>query len=638
MKNLGFKKSLLLVITSLLIMALFITGLFSYLLLKQNATDNLISRVESSINFESKVIQSYIQQHSLPANALADLYEIYNYRTGHEKLAEVAAKSSGVTKITIGFDDGSSFVSRPSQATFPGGIGIKEKYDPRTRAWYQHGKAKQQLSLIDVFFTKENVPIFGATHAISGGVVLADIRLGQLQEILENVDIMDGSVGMILDQNGMILASTAEYAAVKSLLKDIPQYADYAASILSQSKSFYEANINGANALLFSKRFDLIDDAKMFLVITLDSKTAFAPLIKQTSSLLTTMFIILVVFSIIIVTFLSYLYKPVIELRDLVQSLSAGEGDLTQRLRVKSADDLGQIARGINDFIEALQNNMLNIKTLTGGLSSGVDALQNQTENSSKILSQHVVQTNSVASSMLDLGTSAEQVADNAIEAAEFVANANSMGESSRKIILSAQKSIDILVNDVDVAAKYVENMSKETNDINSVLSVIGSIAEQTNLLALNAAIEAARAGEQGRGFAVVADEVRALAARTQQSTGEIESSLTKLSSGADSVVSAIKHTKDTSQATAKDVHKISISMEDLLNQVTQVNQVTSDISMSAKEQNTVIHDISHSMTNIHSMVEELTSSGKNITQETDSISNVNHSLTSIVNKFKLEK
>ena len=637
MKTLGLKRSLRIVITSLIVLALLIACVTSYRMLKRNAVDNLIGRVQQAMTFESKTIQSYIERNSAPAKGLAALYEKYDYQTGHEKLAEIAAVSAGVAKVTIGFDDGASFVSKPSNATFPGGIGIKSKYDPRTRAWYQTGKSNTELALSDIFFTKQNLPMFGATAQIKGGVVLADIRLGQLQGVLESIDVLDGSVGVIVDHKGMILASTAEYAEVKSNLTDVPQYADFAGQILASDSTVNEATINDAETLLFSKQASLLGDAKMFLIMALDSELAFAPITKQTTNLLWTMLIIVVVASVIIYFILDYLYQPVRDLRAVVENLASGECDLTQRLEVRSNDDLGQIASGINRFVEKIQHNMLNVKSQTTRISNGVIALQKQTSYSRDILSQHTNKTDAVVKSMQTLNMSASSVAEQASNAASLMAEANAKGESSINSVASAQSNINGLIDDVNAAANNVERMSQETQDIGSVLSVIGSIAEQTNLLALNAAIEAARAGEQGRGFAVVADEVRALAGRTQESTGEIEGSLNKLRNGAGDVVAAISQTKDTSQYTAKGVGEITESTEQLIEQVNAVDKISAEISSAADEQSQVIQTISDSMGSIHSMVEQLNDTGSKISKETQSISDVNSELDQIVNVFKLD-
>lgn len=636
MKKLGFKTSLILVITVLLITSLLITSLFSYRLLKQNAVDNLMFRVEAAIESEKRVISSYIFKHSEPARALAQLYEKYNYRDKHEKLAELVAKSSGVTKITIGFDDGSSYVSKPSNKTFPGGVGIKEKYDPRTRAWYQKGKLHRGLVLSDIFFTKENIPMFGATHPIDGGIVMADIKLGQLQEVLASVNIMEGAAGMIIDQDGMVLASTIESVAVRTRLSENQAFNPYVSNILSQSKTQNEIELADKDTLVFSSQVELLGDSTMYLIVAIDRATAFAPVNAQTSNLLIAMVLIVGISCAILVWFLNVLYQPVVELKGLVNNLSSGECDLTQRLTVKTHDDLGEISQGINKFIQALQENMLRIESLTKSISSGVSGLQSSTEQTSAVLTNHVTQTNSVAVSMQELSCSAEQVAGSAKEAANLVNAANQRGETSRASISGAQHSIGNLVDEIGTAAENVEIMSQETRDISSVLSVIGSIAEQTNLLALNAAIEAARAGEQGRGFAVVADEVRALAARTQESTGEIESSLSRLRGGAETVVHAIDKTKNTSQNTATDVHQISDDTDDLIVQVNNVDQISNEISQAAQEQNRVIQGISESVSNIHHIVEDLTQSGQYIASEAKSISDINDELTQIVNRFRL--
>ena len=178
--------------------------------------------------------------------------------------------------------------------------------------------------------------------------------------------------------------------------------------------------------------------------------------------------------------------------------------------------------------------------------------------------------------------------------------------------------------------------MNIETQDIASILSVIGGIAEQTNLLALNAAIEAARAGEQGRGFAVVADEVRALAGKTQQSTRQIETALSMLKEGANSVVVAIKQTGNTSQNVVSSAQAVASNLGELTNYVSQINNLSVQISTSAHEQNTVIQELTCNMSRIHSLADGLSTKGQSMCAETASIEAINKQLVAIVNEFKL--
>jgi methyl-accepting chemotaxis protein len=638
MDRIGFKNTLIIVVTALLIIALGLTSYISLSKLDETAKTSLISNILSASSYEAEGIRNYIHEQAQPIVDLAELYQSNNYQTDHEKYMAFGAKVAGITKLTLGFDDGRSYSSAPSASTFPGGIGIPSKYDPRTRDWYQLGKRSAGLALSDVFYTSKGEPLLLAVHPIEGGVLASDVRLNLLKEVLEGVDVVKGSVGMIVDHNGMVLASTTDLLSVTEHLKDIPELSRFSQSILNRDILVEEMPFNGVDSLVVSTRIDLEGSQPWYLILAADQAVAFAPVREASWQLILVALMITAASVVILLMVLHHIYRPVIALKGLVASLSSGNGDLTQRLAVTSNDDLGDIATSVNRFIENIQGMILEIKRVSEHLSDGVLVLKGHSDDSAAILDQHQQETNLVVTAVEELSSSAALVAENAQETAQFTQEANQSGELSKETIANAQLSLRHLSQQVDSSTQNVSNMSHETQNISSILEVIRAIAEQTNLLALNAAIEAARAGEQGRGFAVVADEVRALAGRTQASTKQIEEAMVKLQHESASVVTSIEHTKNTSEQTVKEAEGVSQSLGTMSDYVTRINDLSTQIASSAQEQNMVIQDIGQNMTHIHTMVEQLAETGMSVNNETNHIHEINEQLNGIIGQFKLSK
>lgn len=636
MNSLGFKNTLIIVVTGLLIFALGLTSYMSITKLKETTKDTLVSNILSSSQYETENLQSYIWQFSGPVVKVASLYKDENYKTDHEKYMKIAKVVSGVSKLTLGFDDGRSYTSRESKS-FPGGIGILSKYDPRTRSWYKLGKNASGLRLSDVFATKQGALLLLAVHPVEGGVIASDVRLTHLQKLLEGIHVAEGTVALLVDQNGMVIGSTAESVKVQNKVQDISELAGFSEEMFNNDHLVKEMALDGKDSVVVSSIVELEGSKPWHLIIAVPKKVAFAEMSKATLNLFFWVSIIAAFFIIILIFVLNRIYQPVIALKELVMSLSSGGGDLTQRLTISSNDDLGQIASGVNTFIETLQLMMLDVKRVSGRLSEGVSILTSHSDQSAEILDKHKQETDLVVTAVEELSVTAEMVASNAQDTAQFTQEANISGETSKDIISNAQLSLQRLAQEVENTTVNVANMSQETQDIGLILNVIGAIAEQTNLLALNAAIEAARAGEQGRGFAVVADEVRALAARTQTSTGEIEHALEKLQNESTSVVSSIESTRSTSQQTVSEAASIADSLEVMTGFVTKINDLSGQIASSALEQNEVIREVSQNMSRIHIMVQELTTMGGSVNQETHHINDVNNQLNDIVERFKLD-
>lgn len=636
MNRLGFRRALVSIISALVLLSLSITIVVSNQVLKKTASEDLKHAILSSATYESARIAKDVAQSAETVEGLAKLHAKYSTDVPLEKLVEIAAVSSGAHKVTVGFEDGSSYASK-HDVNFPGGIGDINKYDPRTRPWFKQGRASRGLALSDVFFTtRDQQPMLGAIHPVEKGVMLVDIRLNHLHELLKKVNVVEGAVGIITDGEGVILASTAEFAPIQKKLDSIPEIAPIASHIYVNDHTFNTLDITGKHNLFVSKQINLVANTTWYLMITVDTDIAFATVNAAAWKLNSLALIIACVSIFVLVLVLGKLYKPVLDLKATIQNLSSGEADLTSRLEVKSNDDLGDIAIGVNAFISNLQSMLINVQSITTKLSKGVEVLRQQEHKSADILKNHLVETDQVVTAMEELSCSAKLVSEHAAHTENHISEANAVASNSKAAIISAQESLKTLVNEVELTTENITKMNDETQDIASILSVIGGIAEQTNLLALNAAIEAARAGEQGRGFAVVADEVRALANKTQLSTREIETALNLLKDGANSVVVAIERTSGTSQNAVREAQGVADNLGELTGYVTKINDLSAQISTSANEQNNVIQEISRNMSRIHNMVDGLNAQGEHMREETQSIEEINKQLVGIVGEFKL--
>lgn len=248
---------------------------------------------------------------------------------------------------------------------------------------------------------------------------------------------------------------------------------------------------------------------------------------------------------VISVMLLQVSFKPLSRLNRVVADLSQGNGDLTQRLAIESKDEIGQISHSINLFIEKLQQMFIEVADSSKEIDHAIVDLSSQSRSNLHTLNQHTQETEQAITAIEEMSASANAIAQSADDAALLTERTNRYADESKQTVTGAVNSVSGLVTQVSSMSHTISRMNDDTKQITSVLEVIGAIAEQTNLLALNAAIEAARAGEQGRGFAVVADEVRALASRTQQSTTQINEMLAKLKTTTENVVKEMDSTRN---------------------------------------------------------------------------------------------
>ncbi|QTG90632.1 methyl-accepting chemotaxis protein, partial [Vibrio furnissii] len=271
-----------------------------------------------------------------------------------------------------------------------------------------------------------------------------------------------------------------------------------------------------------------------------------------------------------------------------------------------SKDEIGQISASINRFIEQLQGMFIQVSSSSSQIDGAVNQLSNQSASNVQMLQSHTVETEQVIAAIEEMSATAASIAQSASDAAKLTERTNTYADESKHTVNDAVSSVSELESDVAEMSHTIGAMSEDTKQISTVLQVIGDIAEQTNLLALNAAIEAARAGEQGRGFAVVADEVRALAARTQQSTAQINDMLSKLRQTSDNVVTKMESTRRSCEATSNSTHKVMTSLNTVTTSVVEINDLNTLMATSAEQQSQVTGEISRNMAAIQNLIGQL--------------------------------
>ncbi|MBD1556736.1 methyl-accepting chemotaxis protein [Vibrio sp. S9_S30] len=417
--------------------------------------------------------------------------------------------------------------------------------------------------------------------------------------------------------------------------------ADYAISgsyieLISQNGTVIYSNKQGENLMPFNKRVSLGDKSwQLNGYIDLDL------IEKNTSSLNWLITMALVICAVVIigisVALLHVAFKPLQNLKSVVADLSKGSGDLTQRLDVASQDEIGQISHSINLFIQKLQNMFVEVSQSSRSIDNAVSQINSQTESNLRTLNNHNIETKQAITAINQMSATAESIAQNASDAAKLTEHTSANAEESKEIVSQAVNSVSALVDEVSSMSQSISTMSADTKQISTVLQVIGEIAEQTNLLALNAAIEAARAGEQGRGFAVVADEVRALAARTQDSTSQINEMLSKLRNATDNVVSAMESTRSSCENTAENTNKVMDSLNQVTDSVIEINELNALMATSADQQSLVTEEVSRNMVAIQQIVHQLNDNASNANTVNQTLDSTSRGLNEVVGRFKVQ-
>ena len=346
--------------------------------------------------------------------------------------------------------------------------------------------------------------------------------------------------------------------------------------------------------------------------------------------------ILLVVFGIVGLTLANAFLRPLQQIKANLDDIAAGDGDLTHRLPINSQDELGELAGSFNRFVEKIHGLVRQIVEMTVQLTGLVDQVSAQAHRSEQAMERQRHETDQVATAINEMSAAAHEVAQSAQGAAEAAQKTDQEGQAAKRVVDGSITRIHSLVGDIRESGVSLDSLQQDVQSIVSVLGVIRSIAEQTNLLALNAAIEAARAGEAGRGFAVVADEVRALASRTQQSTQEIQGMIDRLQQGTQDAVTAMRRSSDAGEVTSEQANQAGASLDAIAGLIGTINAMNAQIASAAEEQTAVAEEINRSVHQIAVAVDSVADDTRQGAETARSLAALGERLGALVRQFRI--
>ncbi|MGH1440449.1 MAG: methyl-accepting chemotaxis protein [Cellvibrionaceae bacterium] len=618
-------------IVSLIAIVVVFTVTFTWIMASSTYSQSTAGAKERLFKDASQLTESIETWISTNSRVIQSLSEEQEKKIGDLTSIDFARRSGNFFNTYVGNETGNFFIQPTTN--------MPADYDPRVRAWYKNGLASNKPTISKPYIGKPSgyrMVTFAKSIIVDGkavGVSGASVLLSTISDSVLADKYYNDGFATLIDKNGVIQIHRDESMLNKPITDLIPSIQQNTLDQWANSGDVTQHSVSGKDHLV---TLTPVSNHDWYVVTGLENAIIYA----NTQSLIMR-FIILGILAIAILTTFGFiminrLLKPLHVLSQTMEDIAHGEADLTQRLDEKGSSELERVAVSFNLFIQRMQETLQQTRLSSEKLTAVAGDARTDSNNNQKQIDTQLGEIQQVASAIDDMASTAGQMAESAREAANAAGDSAENSQKGMDFAQLNQENMSKLDGQVEQATTAIQELNDHSQQISSILSTIQGIAEQTNLLALNAAIEAARAGEQGRGFAVVADEVRSLSQRTHEATEEIQKMILTLQERSKSAVNIMDVGRDLAKSTKTNTEEVAQQLHSIHAAIHSISEMSENIAKASSDQKQASQSINQLMDTINNASETISQIGGSALDRANTLDDLGNSIYSDLKTFKL--